>query len=145
METEDEVEAQAVSEAVAGASAEGAGTAVSADTAADTSISGGSGDALSSRTLSFSKDITTPFGRRSMSRSMTITTLDDGTKVKTMSRAKAMALATPGVTKATASGRADVRMRDAFGGEDAAVSRGHAGAAGGLMDSPAISETPGDG
>mgnify|MGYP003571218210 CR=1 FL=1 len=143
VETDDGVEAQAVSDAKAGVSEDESGTAVSAETTAETSISEGPDEALSSRTQSVSKDITTPFGERSISRSMTFTTLEDGTKIKTMSHAKAMALATPGVTKASAGSRADVHVQDEFGGEDAAVSGMGPGTADDLMDSPAISEANG--
>jgi len=138
--TDDGLEAQAASEASAGVTEGDSGTTISAETTADTSVSTTTGEEIDSRTVSFSKDITTRFGERSMSRSMTFSTLEDGTKVRTKSHAKAMALDTPGITKADARSRTDVRVQGDFGTEDAAVSGSDPDMTDSTLDSPAISE-----
>lgn len=136
----DDVEAHAAAEGAASISEDDGGASVSAETTADTSVATTSEGEVASKTRSFDKEITTKFGERSMSRSMTFVTLEDGTKVKTRSHAKAMALDTPGITKADTDSRADVRVQGEFGTDDAAVSGSDPDPADSTLDSPAISE-----
>jgi hypothetical protein len=141
--TKDGVEGEASADATAGVTETEEGTEISAETAATTAVSDGSEEGPDSRTVSVNKEITTKFGEKSMSMSMTFATLEDGTRVKTKSRARAMALETPGITKAEARSQADVRVQGEFGSEDAAVSEPDAATGDGMFDSPAISEANG--
>lgn len=109
--TENGIDAQASSAAAAEASRDADGTSsVAADASTDASVAVETEDGATAKTKSSSKSITTKFGAMTIARTTTHVVLDDGTRVKARARAKAMALATPGVTKADSKTSADVTI-----------------------------------
>mgnify|MGYP006969370438 CR=1 FL=1 len=116
------VEADAASGGQATAGAGQQPGVAEAESFADTAVHSDDSAATASKTRTFSKEIDTKFGAVSLSRSMTTTVLEDGTRVKAKARSRAMALDTPGVTKTTSRSDAEVRVRDLPAFDEGAVS-----------------------
>jgi hypothetical protein len=135
-------------EAGAAASAEAvngdAGPSVSTTADADASVAVESDQPHTAKTKSTSKSVTTKFGSLSIARTTTHVVLDDGTRVRASAHARALALATPGVTKADSTTRASVDIHDGAAAEASAIEDGAAASTGGASatwnDPAAISE-----
>jgi hypothetical protein len=118
-----------------------AGTAVTADASADTSVAVESEQGFTTKSKSTSKSITTKFGAMTIARTTTHVILEDGTRVKATARAKAKAIATPGVTKVDSRTRADVDIHGGSATEGMADDpQGGTTSSGAWIESAGISE-----
>lgn len=142
--TADGIDAQAGAAASAEAVNDDAGSSVSATADADASVAVESDQPHSAKTKSMSKSVTTKFGALTIARTTTSVVLEDGTRVRASAHARALALATPGITKADSSTRASVDIRDGGAAEAAATADGATASIGGTVetwnDPAAISE-----